>query len=44
LLQDMKMKVYWAEPPNVHKIQRESTWLDSPIQKQLNSISWLRKR
>lgn len=44
LLHDMNMKVYWAEPPNVHKIQRESTWLDSPIKRQLNSISWLKKR
>jgi GR25 family glycosyltransferase involved in LPS biosynthesis len=22
------MNVYWAEPPNVHKIQRKSTWED----------------
>lgn len=30
LFKKLNMNVYWAEPPNVHKIQRESTWLDSP--------------
>lgn len=30
LFQTLNMNVYWAEPPNVHKIQRESTWLDDP--------------
>lgn len=30
LFQKLNMNVYWAEPPNVHKIQRESTWMDDP--------------
>lgn len=30
LFKKLNMNVYWAEPPNVHKIQREMTWLDSP--------------
>lgn len=34
------MNVYWAEPPNVHKIQRESTWIDIPPPKQ-KQFSWL---
>jgi hypothetical protein len=25
------MNVYWAEPPNVHKINRPSTWTDPPV-------------
>ena len=29
LFKKLNMNVYWAEPPNVHKIQRESTWLDT---------------
>lgn len=33
LFKKLDMNVYWAEPPNVHKIQRESTWLDDPIPK-----------
>lgn len=33
LFQKLNMNVYWAEPPNVHKIQRESTWLDSKPKK-----------
>lgn len=33
LFKKLDMNVYWAEPPNVHKIQRESTWLDNPIPK-----------
>lgn len=28
LFKTLDMNVFWAEPPNVHKIQRESTWLD----------------
>ena len=30
LFKKLDMNVFWAEPPNVHKIQRESTWLDDP--------------
>ncbi len=30
LFKKLNMNVYWAEPPNVHKIQREFTWLDTP--------------
>lgn len=34
LFQKLEMNVYWAEPPNVHKIQRESTWMDTlPVKK-----------
>lgn len=33
LFQKLNMNVYWAEPPNVHKIQRTSTWLDNPPKK-----------
>lgn len=28
LFKSLNMNVYWAEPPNVHKIERGSTWLD----------------
>ena len=31
------MNVYWAEPPNVHKINRPSTWKDSK-----KTINWLK--
>ena len=37
LFNKLNMNVYWAEPPNVHKIQRESTWMDPP-----KKIGWLR--
>jgi GR25 family glycosyltransferase involved in LPS biosynthesis len=40
LFQTLNMNVYWAEPPNVHKIQRESTWLDTPTK---NRFIWLRR-
>jgi hypothetical protein len=30
LFKKLNMNVYWAEPPNVHKIERGSTWLDAP--------------
>lgn len=33
LFKQLNMNVYWAEPPNVHKIQRESTWMDGPPRK-----------
>ncbi len=37
LFKKLDMNVYWAEPPNVCKIQRESTWKD-PVKK----FGWLR--
>lgn len=37
LFKKLNMNVYWAEPPNVNKIQRESTWLDRPKKK----FKWL---
>lgn len=37
LFRKLNMNVYWAEPPNVHKINRPSTWKDEPLQK----IRWL---
>lgn len=40
LFQKLNMNVYWAEPPNVHKIQRESTWLDDPPKK---TFKWTRR-
>jgi len=33
LFKKLDMNVYWSEPPNVHKIQRESTWMDEPPKK-----------
>lgn len=33
LFKKLDMNVYWAEPPNVHKIYRGSTWLDPPPKK-----------
>ena len=27
LIRELNLNVYWAEPPNVHKINRKSTWL-----------------
>lgn len=33
LFKKLNMNVYWAEPPNVHKIQRQSTWMDEPQKK-----------
>ena len=36
------MNVFWAEPPNVHKIKRPSTWKDHSLQ--INKkISWLKQ-
>jgi len=29
LFEKLNMNVYWAEPPNVHKIDRPSTWKDN---------------
>lgn len=31
LLNEMRLNVYWAEPPNVKKIERPSTWKDDDI-------------
>ncbi len=39
LLSDLNMNVYWAEPPNVHKINRPSTWTDH-----VKRFSWLKTR
>jgi GR25 family glycosyltransferase involved in LPS biosynthesis len=39
LFEKLDMNVYWAEPPNVHKIQRESTWMDKVKPK--NKFLWL---
>jgi GR25 family glycosyltransferase involved in LPS biosynthesis len=36
------MNVFWAEPPNVHKINRPSTWKDELVK--TTNISWLRSR
>lgn len=33
LFKTLNMNVYWAEPPNVHKIERTSTWKDDPPKK-----------
>ena len=33
LFEKLNMNVFWAEPPNVHKIQRESTWMDESPRK-----------
>lgn len=33
LFKKLNMNVFWAEPPNVHKIQRESTWMDESPRK-----------
>ena len=33
LFKKLNMNVYWAESPNVHKIQRESTWMDESPRK-----------
>jgi GR25 family glycosyltransferase involved in LPS biosynthesis len=41
LFQKLNMNVYWAEPPNVHKIQRESTWMDTPVSKK--RFIWLNR-
>lgn len=38
LFRKLDMKVYWAEPPNVHKINRPSTWKDEPKKK---GFSWV---
>lgn len=40
LFKKLNMNVYWAEPPNIHKIQRESTWLDDPPKKR---FKWTRR-
>jgi GR25 family glycosyltransferase involved in LPS biosynthesis len=39
LFKKLNMNVYWAEPPNVHKLQRESTWMDTQPKKK---FKWLR--
>ncbi len=31
LFKKLHMNVFWAEPPNVNKIQREFTWLDNYV-------------
>lgn len=31
LARKLNLNVYWAEPPNVHKVRRPSTWADTPI-------------
>lgn len=31
LFKKLNMNVFWAEPPNVHKIQRDFTWLDEYV-------------
>ena len=38
LFRKLNMNVYWAEPSNVHKINRPSTWKDEPKKK---SFIWL---
>ena len=35
------MNVYWAEPPNVHKINRPSTWKD-PLPKHFKLLKYLK--
>lgn len=40
LFKKLNMNIYWAEPPNVHKIQRESTWMDPPQQPK-KKFKWL---
>lgn len=35
------MNVFWAEPPNVHKINRPSTWKDSP-RTRFKLLKWLK--
>jgi len=31
LFTTLRPNIYWAEPPNVHKITRLSTWMDTPV-------------
>jgi len=33
LCEKLNLNVYWAEPPNVHKINRPSTWKDEIVKK-----------
>lgn len=33
LFKKLNMNVFWVEPPNVHKIERGSTWVDDPPKK-----------
>jgi GR25 family glycosyltransferase involved in LPS biosynthesis len=40
LFRKLNMNVYWAEPPNVHKINRPSTWKDEPTKYKFN---WLKR-
>ena len=41
LFRKLNMNVFWAEPPNVHKINRPSTWKDDVKVKQ--KINWLKE-
>jgi len=40
IIRNEHMNVFWAEPPNVHKIDRPSTWKDDPV-KNHKKISWI---
>jgi hypothetical protein len=41
LFDKLRLNVYWAEPPNVHKINRPSTWKDE-MQKHAQLLQWFK--